>query len=61
MSSSLWKKMPTTWPPNGVLVWVRRVGQMVPFKATMTYGQEDLLLEDGTPIPWWCLDSWRPL
>jgi len=61
MATSPWKKLPATWPADQTKVWVRRIYQMLPFQATIDYATQSFILDTGPTIPWWFIDSWRPL
>jgi hypothetical protein len=61
MTTSLWKKLPTHWPTNGVTVWIRLVGIFEPFQAHLDNTTWTFITTAGYTVPWYVVQAWRPL
>lgn len=67
-TSPKWFSQPVKNPTDGTTVWVRRAALFTnPFQATWDLGSETFLIPAGgtgdppTSIPWYEVQSWRPV
>jgi hypothetical protein len=61
MSTSQWKKIPSSFPDPDVLVWIRIITQYVPFKAYLRTPSNNFEDESGRLLPWYMVAAWRPI
>jgi hypothetical protein len=64
----LWFTQPVKNPSDGDVVWVRRTAILTaPFQAQWRVATQDFLIttvgtgDPPTTLPWWAIQSWRPV